>query len=414
MAMLASAQIPGYAQSMIDTLCSPAFDGRGYVNDGASRAARFIANEMTQIGLDKLNSRYHHFTFNANTFPGDMSVVCDGNLLVPGRDFIVDPACMSVSFSDVKIIRLSTDNLLNKRLIKRYGKRKYKDCVLLIDTLPTGFSYQQQLEKLKTNFQGKLIIETRKKLTWSVARGNNKIPLIQILPGVITNEKNISVKIEAKMNFGIDGLNVLGYLKGSEVPDSFLVVTAHYDHLGRMGSQTYMPGANDNASGIAMMLDFAKYYSDHLPRYSILFIAFGAEEAGLIGSYFFVKEINNFLEPEKIRFLINMDLMGTGEEGIMAVNGKVFTSEFNTLDSINSAHNYLSVVKSRGKASNSDHYFFTEAGVPGFFFYLMGKYPHYHDVDDNRENLRLNSSVYSNAFLLIRDFSMELMRQKQD
>ena len=129
------------------------------------------------------------------------------------------------------------------------------------------------------------------------------------------------------------------------IPDSFIVLTGHYDHLGHMGKDTYFPGANDNASGISMLLNLAKHYSEFKGenKYSILFIAFGAEEAGLIGSKYFV---NHPIFPlTNIKFLINMDLMGTGEEGLMVVNGKVFEKEFNLLNDINKKHNFFPKIK---------------------------------------------------------------------
>ncbi len=82
---------------------------------------------------------------------------------------------------------------------------------------------------------------------------------------------------------------MIATIKGTAIPDSFLVFSAHYDHLGQMGKDIYFPGANDNASGTSMLLNLAKYYSQNRPKYSVLFIAFGGEEAGLIGSEYYVK-----------------------------------------------------------------------------------------------------------------------------
>ncbi len=73
---------------------------------------------------------------------------------------------------------------------------------------------------------------------------------------------------------------MIGYVPGAEKPDSFIILCAHYDHLGKMGEAIFY-GANDNASGIATMLDLATYFVDHPQRYSLVFIAFGAERSGL-------------------------------------------------------------------------------------------------------------------------------------
>ena len=88
--------------------------------------------------------------------------------------------------------------------------------------------------------------------------------------------------------------------------------SAHYDHLGMMGTTAIMNGANDNASGTAMMLTLMEYYSKNKPEYSLLFIAFGGEEAGLIGSKFYVE--NPTVPLKKIKSLLlfwqiqNLDL----------------------------------------------------------------------------------------------------------
>ena len=166
-----------------------------------------------------------------------------------------------------------------------------------------------------------------------------------------------------------------------------MIFTAHYDHLGGMGKQVYFPGANDNASGTALLLMLTRYYSQHPPKYSVVFIAFAGEEAGLIGSEYFV---NHPLIPlKKIRFLTNLDLMGNGEEGITVVNATEFSKEFELLKKISNDNKLLATVNPRGKAKNSDHYWFTEKGAPSFFIYTLGKRKDYHDVNDIAATLPL-------------------------
>ena len=79
--------------------------------------------------------------------------------------------------------------------------------------------------------------------------------------------------------------------------------------------------------------------------------------------------------------------MGSGEEGVTAVNATLFEEQFNLLTTINEEQQLLSQVKSRGPAANSDHYWFTNAGVPAFFIYTMGPNKNYHDVFDKYEAL---------------------------
>jgi Zn-dependent M28 family amino/carboxypeptidase len=135
-----------------------------------------------------------------------------------------------------------------------------------------------------------------------------------------------------------------------------------------------------------------KYLSQNPLRYSVLFIAFAGEEAGLLGSKYFTQ--NPLVPLKKMRFLVNLDLLGTGEEGIMVVNATEFTAEFLLLESLNQKQPQpLAKIGQRGKAANSDHYWFSEAGVPSFFIYTLGGINAYHDVYDRRETLPLTCTA---------------------
>ena len=88
-----------------------------------------------------------------------------------------------------------------------------------------------------------------------------------------------------------------------------------------------------------------------------------------------------------------MDLLGTGDDGIMVVNATVFKEQFEKLNTINTEKNYVKQIKQRGKAANSDHYWFTEKGVPSFFIYTMGGIQAYHDIYDIEKTLPLTDYV---------------------
>jgi Zn-dependent M28 family amino/carboxypeptidase len=174
-----------------------------------------------------------------------------------------------------------------------------------------------------------------------------------------------------------------------------------------MGKDTYFPGANDNASGVSLLLNLAHYYASHPQPYSIAFICFAGEEAGILGSKYFTN--NPLVSLKNIRFLINTDLAGTGEEGITVVNATEFPKEFAMMKEANINPVLLTAINSRGKAANSDHYFFTEKGVPAFFFYTLGGIKAYHDVFDKSATLPLNE--HEDLFKLIVKFNQKLMGQ---
>src|SRR5690606_4412105 len=119
----------------------------------------------------------------------------------------------------------------------------------------------------------------------------------------------------------------------AQVTDSFLAHTARYNHLEQMGAATVFPGASDNASGTALLLSLAQSLAQFPQRYSLLFIAFAGEEARLLGSKYFTE--NPLVDLKKIRFLLNLDILGDAAEGITVVNGEEFKQEFACLQSIN-------------------------------------------------------------------------------
>jgi Zn-dependent M28 family amino/carboxypeptidase len=115
-----------------------------------------------------------------------------------------------------------------------------------------------------------------------------------------------------------DATNLVGALRGSSDPDSWLIISAHFDHLGVRGHELY-PGADDNASGIAAMIAAATYLAAHPPRHSVLFAAFDAEEEGLRGSRHFVAHPP--MDLARVQLLVNLDMVSRGDEGFIVASG---------------------------------------------------------------------------------------------
>ena len=112
--------------------------------------------------------------------------------------------------------------------------------------------------------------------------------------------------------------NIIGYVTGTAAPDDFIVVSAHFDHLGVIGGTVY-PGADDNASGTAALLAIAAYVRAHAPSHSVVFAAFDAEELGLRGSRAFVDRLP--FPRERLRLDINIDEIGRADDGRLFVAG---------------------------------------------------------------------------------------------
>ena len=386
-------------------LCSPEFHGRGYVNGGDSIAASYIASTFKQIGLTGYSNfdYYQSFEFPVNTFPSEMQVVLNDRELIPGIHFVVEPSSNGYS-GDLTLKKASISELYNEKInIKNWSK----NTALVARNIGFGGDTIRKVSQYLSKLVGSIpVIEVvNSKFTWSVSTINARNIYLQLQDSIYgTQVEKIKVNIDSELRKTHRTQNVVAFLPSKNKNAKTVIFTAHYDHLGRMGKDTYFPGANDNASGCSMLFYLAHYFKNHPTKFNMLFVAFAGEEAGLIGSKHYVQ--NPLFPLKDVRFLVNLDIMGSGEEGITAVNATLFPKEFQLLTKINRKKKYLKAIKSRGPAANSDHYFFTEAGVPAFFIYTMGSNKNYHDVFDKYENLTF--SAFENIGNLIIDFVRKL------
>lgn len=356
-----TAQNEDYARKILKNLCSYDFHGRGYTFGGDSLAANFLCNEFSPLGIKPI---MQPFAITANVFEGDAFIVAGKDTLKAGRDFVVNPSNQSVKCN----IKLSKDFRKNDSL-------QTSDLLIFaVDILPPQ----------------------------SISDHQNKIAKFYINKALIHNKKRASFHLDAHLKHGYITHNIIGIIPGET--DTFKVITAHYDHVGTLGRDAYFPGAHDNASGTAMALDLAREFAS-MPKqhYSIAFILFSGEEIGLLGSYYYTR--NPQFPLSKIKTLINLDMLGSGDEGIMVVNGAVLKDEFDFLVNINNTNNYVPKIQSRGEAANSDHYFFYKKGVKSLYIYTLGTYKEYHNIYDRAEIIPM--PAYNGIFNLVKDFVID-------
>ncbi|MBL7917349.1 MAG: Zn-dependent exopeptidase M28 [Bacteroidia bacterium] len=363
-------QDSAYVRGVIKELTKKKYYGRGYTKNGLNKASDYLVKECKRNGAKPLFGLNYvqPYQHPVNTYPGKMNVTINGKKLIPGRDFIIKPSSGSVKASF---------NFTKKDSVTYFAESNNAKCKIVL----------------------------QKKLTYSVG---TKLQFneceVQLLKSRFTDEiKTAKVNIDARFIPEFKTNNVGALIEG-ENNDSIIIFTAHYDHLGGMGKKCFFPGANDNASGTAFVLNLMKHYAKNKPKYKTVFIFFSSEEAGLIGSKYFVE--NSPIPLSAVKFLINLDLLGTGDDGIMAVNGAILENQFKLLEKINTENKFVKEIKKRGKASNSDHYWFTEKGVPAFFIYTLGGVSFYHDIDDVEKTLPLTK--YKEVFQLITTFVNEL------
>lgn len=389
-----------YARSIITTLTSEAYSGRGYVDDGMLKSAEFIAEEFEKIGVEPINSSYFQsFTMPINVIR-NAALKLNGKDLKYGQDFIVKPNSHSQNFKQKELYYFDPENFassihqetefinfIQEDMLAQNGKHiVFPPHEFEVDSLNQYYKHWANFYKPEENKDRAIFYFTKDKLTASLSQVQDRIAEFIIKKEYYSDSLNLDYyNIECKLINDFKAWNVIGKIEGKN-KDSLIVITAHYDHLGKVGN-TYFPGASDNASGSAFLLNLARYYSKNIPNRTLIFIAFGAEEAGLVGSSYFVE--NPLIDLKKIKFLLNFDIMGAGEDGIQIVNSSIFTKEYELLDRINTQNNYIKQIKKRGEACNSDHCPFYEKGIPSFFTYTLGGAGHYHDPFDKAETLSL-------------------------
>lgn len=204
------------------------------------------------------------------------------------------------------------------------------------------------------------------------------------------------------------GQNVIAYLDNKA--ENTVVIGAHYDHLGMGGEgslyregEAIHNGADDNASGVAMMLHLAdslqKKGSPKKNNY--LFIAFSGEEEGLLGSNYFVK--NPTINTKKVTYMLNMDMVGRlNSENTLAVYGVGTSPIFK--QAVNANARELKIAENESGVGPSDHTSFYLADIPVLHFFT-GQHEDYHKPSDDTEKVNFEGmKIVSNyIFSIIKD-----------
>lgn len=196
------------------------------------------------------------------------------------------------------------------------------------------------------------------------------------------------------------GVNIVGWIKGTAKPAEYIVISAHYDHLGSKGTKIFY-GADDNASGVAAMMVLAKLVSADPLRHSVIFLATDAEEAGLHGAKAFIG--NPPVPLDEIRLNLNLDMLGIGDR-----RNRLYIGGGRGNDILSRAIDRIETVapfrvkagyprQPRGFSTGrridyrnaSDHGAFARQGID-FLFITGGDHPYYHTEKDSYERLNID------------------------
>ena len=186
----------------------------------------------------------------------------------------------------------------------------------------------------------------------------------------------------------ITGTNVIGYIDNKA--ENTIIIGAHYDHLGygaegslHRGERAIHNGADDNASGVAVLLNLAGRLKAKNTNNNYLFMAFSGEEMGLLGSNYFVK--NPTIDTKKVDYMINMDMVGRLKaDSALAVYGVGTSPIFKQTVTANNSK--FKIVAKESGVGPSDHTSFYHADIPVLHFFT-GQHEDYHKPTDDTEKL---------------------------
>ena len=226
-------------------------------------------------------------------------------------------------------------------------------------------------------------------------------------PFTLTSQRDSSTR---------QAVNFVGVVRGTVSPDRYIVVTAHYDHVGfgrAVNGDSLYNGADDNASGTSALLALARWFRQNPPRSSIIFAALDAEETGLRGAREFVA--NPPVPKDAIVLNVNMDMVGRNDRNELYAAG---THHYPYLRphvervvarapiTLKIGHDTPEVPRDDW-TTQSDHAAFHSAGIP-FLYFGVEDHPDYHRPSD--EFARLQPEFYTRAVETILDVLIELDR----
>jgi Zn-dependent M28 family amino/carboxypeptidase len=262
--------------------------------------------------------------------------------------------------------------------------------VLSDSTKTTLFNESMLLQHIKTLSSD--AFEGRRTGTKGAAKAEkyiiNQFNLFSILPLGNNYEQHFSFTTEGKY---YEGKNVLGLIKGTLHPETYIVISAHYDHEGIKNGVIYN-GADDDASGISGLFSFAEYFKNNPPKHSVILAAFDAEELGLQGSKYFVN--HSIIPLKKIMVNLNMDMISRSDKNELFAVGTVFNKN---LENVVINYEYSKKIKflkghDQGNFKDnwtyaSDHASFHKKGIP-FLYFGVEDHEDYHQPTDDYENIQ--------------------------
>ena len=442
----------------VGILTSPDFSGRLPGSEGYNKAAQFVADKFYKLGLIPADGgnyfQYLNVEYNKIEAPAIFKTIVAGDTInyTLGKDFVLRGFTGSNSFTlpvvfcgygisrpDLhyddyaginvknKIVMVFKQNPKWKKDDKNWGNnyprekslvaKKYGAKGILFVSLPNddkpqpliGSTMHGEGEQPEDFPQLHISLDAANKLLmrtgFSISDCQTKID-DKKKPLSMNLVTKAQVKVNATYEKNSKTMNVIAMIEGSDpkIKNEFLIIGAHLDHVGSQAGLLF-PGANDNASGSAGVLEIAKAFikGGIQPKRSVIFVLFASEEQGLFGAKHFVESWK--LGYDKITAMLNLDCIGYGDS-IQVGNGKSAPTLWEIANQIDET-SFNSMVKSTWNGGGADATPFYEKGIPCLYFVTTNSYEHLHLPSDKVETL--NPVLYEKVVKLAHLTALEIV-----
>ena len=435
----------------VEALCSSKMQGRETGTKGQKNAAAYIYSQFKQSGLKAIDksmdslSYFQTLKLSKLRLPSG-SIQVNKKTFYNYKDFVADPIQDSISnnlevifIGGAPIENFSNIDFTNKAVLfltsnfhkafsqaNQIWKHSKPSLILFNDPINTkAFNRYIHLKKrirsnkfyLNKPIKDSLYFKEHSNF-YTYLKKTHPIPISTRLAKEISglrskqlmqlasnglNQKMITSRLKFKLikeDDTIETENVLALIEGTEKPDEYIIISAHYDHLGTHNGLVFH-GANDNASGTSALIEIAKAFKDaceknQSPKRSILFVAFTAEEKGLLGSQFFVN--NSPIPLKSIKTNLNMDMLGRTDSNhklsdyVYLLGTSDLKPKLKAMsDSLNALHPKLELDYEYDSPHNplygaSDQASFVAKRIPAIM-YFNGLHQDYHTEKDTPDKL---------------------------
>jgi len=374
---------------ILKTLAADEMEGRAAFTPGAERAADLIEAEFKKIGLHPYTEEGFRQTFHVtNIRPATWDISLDG-VTIPQEHVIISsnrPGTQWNNDPNVTIMHIRFGDDFAQRF--REASTSGRDALVLVDT-----AFASMFER----YRGFLM---RDRISQRAELDKSSATVVYVLASRKPESFRVSFtnQIEERPLF-----NVVGVLPGKVKPEEYVIFSAHYDHIGILapqGQDSIANGADDDASGVTAVINLANYYKKRNDNArTLLFVAFAAEELGLVGSNYFASRI----DPEKVVTMINIEMIGKASPfgpNSLYVTG-YHQSDLAEIMQRNVDGTGFTFHPDPYPTQNlfyrSDNASLAAVGVPAHTFSTVqiDKDQYYHTVDDEVETLDINNIISS-------------------